>query len=63
MPLQHNQLLTEQHVLQYQFPLAAGQISDCIQDWSMIVGLCPLAKTLFRRLAERIYALLHEGKR
>lgn len=48
MPLQHNQLLTEQHVLQYQFPLAAGQISDCIQGWSMIVGLCPLAKTLFR---------------
>jgi hypothetical protein len=55
--------LAEQHVPQYQFLLAAFQVHGCIHDQVMVPGLCPLAKALFGCLAERIYTLLHEGKR
>ena len=41
---------------------AVKLIHHSIKGWTMVLGLCPPAKTLFGCPAERIYDLSHEGK-
>ena len=45
-----------------QFCLAACQIPGCIQDQSMVAGLCPMPKTLFDNLKKGMHVVTHEGK-
>ena len=41
---------------------AVKLIHHSIKGWTMVLGLCPPAKTLFGCPADRIYDLSHEGK-
>jgi hypothetical protein len=56
LTLQHKDLLAQKHVFQHQFRLAACQVHGRIQGQTMVIGLCPSAKTLLGCLVERIYA-------
>ena len=56
LSLQHNELLTAEHGLQYQFRLAACQVQVSIQGQIMAVWLCPLAETLLDSLADGVSA-------
>jgi hypothetical protein len=45
-----------------QFWLTACQIDGSIQDQSMVIGLCPLAATLFDNLKKGMHVVTREGK-
>jgi hypothetical protein len=40
----------------------ACQVRGCIQDQSMVAGLCPLAKRLFGNLEKGMHVVAREGK-
>jgi hypothetical protein len=56
LSFQYNELPPQEHVFQQQFRVGACQIQRSIQDWNMVVRLCPPTETLFGCLADRFYA-------
>jgi hypothetical protein len=62
LPLQHDELLTQERVFKHQFRLAAHQVQDCIQSKSLVVRLRPTTKTMFGIVAQRIQASSDEGR-
>jgi hypothetical protein len=52
LAIEHGQLPTEQGVLYHQFQLGAGEVKGNVQGQTTVVGLCPLAESLFDGLEE-----------
>jgi hypothetical protein len=64
LPLQDDELLTKQRIFQYQFRLAAGEISGRAdsQGIAAVVGTCPLTQALLGPATEGLYPALDETK-
>ena len=64
LPLQDDELLTQQGVFQYQFRFAAGEIQGHTygQGIAAFVGTCPLTQALRGPVIERLYPALDETK-
>ena len=62
MPVEDDQLLAKESVLEHQLCLAARQVEGGVEDRGIVSRLCPAAKKVFDGLEEATNALLHEGE-
>jgi hypothetical protein len=62
LPLEHDELLAQQGVLQHELHSAAGQIQGCIGDKCIVARLGPAAKKVCDNLTESMDAVPGEGK-
>jgi hypothetical protein len=61
LSFQHDELLAQERILQYQFRLTARQVQGCIQDKIMVVRPRPLTKMAIDSLADRILFRTNEN--
>ena len=62
LPLQHDELLTQECVFKHQFRLAARQVQGHIQSQGLVVRLRPTTKPTLDSVAQRIQASSEKGR-
>ena len=62
VPVEHDELLAQQSVLEHQLRSAARQVDGGVEDSGIVSRLCPAAKELCQGLTNEKNALLNDGE-